>query len=85
MKRFFAAVCALACVIATSAALAAPNGHRAGRGARIGIGPGVDATQGMRTPNMQDRIPAPLPAPPQPPVIHGPLSPNGLPPMGLSR
>jgi len=83
MKRFFAAACALACVIATSAALAAPKGHRAGRGVRIG--PDIDATQGMRTPDLQNRIPAPLPPPAQPPVIHGPLSPNGLPPMGLSR
>ena len=83
MKRFFAAVCALACVIATTAALAAPNRTRGGRGVRIG--PGIDATQGMRTPDLQSRIPAPLPPPAQPPVIHGPLSPSGLPPMGLSR
>jgi len=84
MKRFFAAACALACVIATSAALAAPNnGTRGGRGVRIG--PGVDATQGMRVPSMQNRIPAPLPPPAQPPVINGPLSPSGLPPMGGAR
>jgi hypothetical protein len=37
----------------------------------------------LRVPDMQSRIPAPLPAPAQPPVINGPLSPNPmLPPMG---
>ena len=33
-------------------------------------------------PDMQSRIPAPLPAPAQPPVINGPVGPSGVPPMG---
>jgi hypothetical protein len=33
-------------------------------------------------PNLQSRIPTPLPAPAQPPVINGPVGPSGLPPMG---
>ena len=43
-----------------------------GRGGLRGRGAGLR----VRTPNMQSRIPAPLPAPAQPPVINGPLSQN---------
>ena len=55
-------------------------------GGSVGIGMGHAGIRGagprIRTPNMQSRIPAPLPAPPQPPVINGPMSPSGLPAMG---
>lgn len=36
---------------------------------------------GLPDPNLQNRIPAPLPPPPQPPVINGPLSQS--PPQGV--
>jgi hypothetical protein len=38
---------------------------------------------GLPDPNLQNRIPAPLPPPPQPPVINGPLSQS--PPPGTYR
>jgi hypothetical protein len=80
MKRIFAAVFALACVVGYTPAFARGNGGSVGIGmshAGIrGAGPRV------RTPNQQSRIPAPLPAPAQPPVINGPLGPSGLPAMG---
>jgi hypothetical protein len=52
------------------------------RGSSVGpelpLGPGLPS-QGDA---LQNRIPAPLPPPPQPPRINGPLNPSGLPPMG---
>jgi hypothetical protein len=53
-----------------------------------GIGPGPGSgveVPSLRMPDLQSRIPAPLPPPPQPPIINGPLSPSGLPPMGGAR
>ena len=83
MKHIFAAVFALAYIVGYSPAFAADSrgvGHRSG-----GMTRGVKAEPRPRVPNMQSRIPAPLPAPAQPPVINGPLSPSGLPPMGGAR
>jgi hypothetical protein len=54
-----------------------------GRAAGIGAQQSPFAGSGMRA--LQNRIPTPLAAPAQPPVINGPLSPSGLPPMGGSR
>jgi hypothetical protein len=34
----------------------------------------AQVSPGLPDPNLQNRIPAPLPPPPQPPVINGPLS-----------
>jgi hypothetical protein len=83
MKHIFAAVFALAYVVGYSPAIAADSRgvkHRSGGIVR-------EAEPPPRVPNMQSRIPAPLPAPAQPPVINGPLqqSPSGLPPMGGAR
>jgi hypothetical protein len=81
MKHIFAAVVAFACIVGYTPAFA-----RGGHGGSVGIGMGHAGIRGagprIRTPNMQSRIPAPLPAPPQPPVINGPMSPSGLPAMG---
>ena len=53
-----------------------------GRGIGAGIGGGVRFRQPAA---LQNRIPAPSPPATQPPVINGPLSPSGLPPMGSMR
>lgn len=42
--------------------------------------PDVDPPPHM--PNLQRRIPAPLPTPAQPPVVNGPVGPSGVPSMG---
>ena len=83
MKHVFASVFALAYIVEYSTAIAADSGgvkHRSGGIVR-------EAEPPPRVPNMQNRIPAPLPAPAQPPVIGGPLqqSPSGIPPMGGAR
>ena len=83
MKHIFAAVFALACIVGYSPAFAQAGpgvGNRSG-----GMTRGVEAEPPPRVPNMQSRVPAPLPAPAQPPVVNGPLSPSGLPPMGGAR
>ena len=78
MKRIFAAVFAMACIAGYSPAFAA-GGHGSGgtiSGAAHRVPPET-------VPNLQGRIPGPLPEPAQPPVINGPLNPApGLPPMG---
>jgi len=56
------------------------NGFARGTGSGIGRG-----ARFRQIPALQNRIPAPLPPPPQPPVINGPLSPSGLPSMGGAR
>lgn len=48
-------------------------------GGRAGAHFGPRFPQPPATPN---QVPAPLPSPPQAPVINGPLSPSGLPAMG---
>jgi hypothetical protein len=81
MKHFFAAMFAIACVVAYTPSFAA-GPHGIGRGS---VGTGRAAARGpasFRAPNMARRIPKALPPPAQPPVINGPLSPSGLPPMG---
>jgi hypothetical protein len=81
MKHLFAAMFVMACVVAYTPSFAA-GGHGIGRGS-VGSprvrGPGRAP---FRVPNMSNRIPRALPAPAQPPVINGPLSPSGLPAMG---
>jgi hypothetical protein len=82
MKRIFAAVFALACIVGYTPAFAA-NAHGVvhGSGGMNHSGAGSR----LRVPNMQNRIPAPLAEPAQPPVINGPVGPSGLPPMGGAR
>ena len=78
MKLIFAAVFALASVAGSTSSFAArgfaPSSYVGSRGIAHGSTP--------RIPVFHSRIPAPLPPPPQPPVINGPLTPNGLPSMG---
>jgi hypothetical protein len=63
---------------------AAPGmGRGGGAGIGRGIGGGVGGGPRFRQPApLRGRIPAPAPPATQPPVINGPLSPSGLPPMG---
>jgi hypothetical protein len=86
MKRLFAAVCAVACVVGSTSGFAA-GGSGVGRESRTGIvnGSGFGGVQGSGIRAQQNRIPAPLPPPSQAPVINGPMSQNPLlPPMGAA-
>ena len=87
MKRIFVAMIAVALAAGLTPASAA--GMHGGGGVHVGgMHAGVNGIRGgrgaprIREPTMQSRIPAPLPAPTQPPVINGPLNPNGMPSMG---
>ena len=78
MKRIFATVLAMACIAGYGQAFAA-----GGQGSGGTTGGAVHRVRPETVPNLQGRIPGPLPAPAQPPVINGPLNPApGLPPMG---
>src|SRR5262245_46790271 len=71
MKQLFVALCALTLVAASTPAFAQRGhgmGHGMGRGPGIGAQSSPFAGNGMRA--LQNRIPAPLPAPAQPPVIN---------------
>ena len=88
MKRIFVAMVAVVLAAGLTPASAAGM-HGGGGGMHAGgmHAGGVRGIRGLRAPtlrepNMQSRIPAPLPAPAQPPVINGPLNPNGMPSMG---
>ena len=76
MKRVFAAVLATACVVASTPGLARGGlGHGAGfanRGGFVRNPTTLLGSQAPRTPAFQNRIPAPLAAPSQAPVINGP-------------
>jgi hypothetical protein len=79
MKRLFAVLCAMA-YLAGSVPVFAASSQKGARRSRPVI---VQESQVPPVPtNHLDRIPAPLPPPAQPPVINGPLTPNGLPSMG---
>lgn len=81
MKRIFAAVITAVFIAGLTPALAA-GAHGGTLASGHGIH-GVRVEPPLRVPDMQSRIPAPLPAPAQPPVINGPMSANPmLPPMG---
>ena len=75
MKRLFAAVLVVSCVVGSTPGLArGGSGHGAGRG---GFERDPTVLLGMPTPQMpafENRIPAPLPPPAQAPIINGPLS-----------
>jgi hypothetical protein len=88
MKRIFAAMVAVV-LAAGLTPVSAAGTHGGGMHGGGMNGGGVHGIRGLRAepmqrvPNMQSRIPAPLAEPAQPPVINGPLAPNGmLPPMG---
>jgi hypothetical protein len=87
MKRSFkqglAAVLAVGCVLGYSPAFAAGmhgGGHATGGMTRQGGR--VPRVPLPNVPNTESRIPAPLAAPAQAPVINGPVGASGLPAMG---
>jgi hypothetical protein len=86
MQRSLAA--ALAAILVVGSIIPAfARGPGTGRGPRATVGRGHGPFIGEEAPllrgdPLQGRIPAPLAPPPQAPVINGPLSPSGLPPLG---
>jgi hypothetical protein len=94
MQRLFAAfvVACVTCVIGSTPGFARGTtpgiAHGSvGMGRAAGMRRGAHGPELQQMPTMQDRIPAPLAPPSQPPTINGPLqqSPPGLPPMGGAR
>jgi hypothetical protein len=84
MKRIIAAIFAVACLVGYTPAFAA--GAHGGGATMPGGGMSSHRVHPMTVPNLQGRIPGPLPAPAQPPVINGPLNPStGLPTMGSQQ
>jgi hypothetical protein len=75
MKHLVAALCAVALLLTCT------PGFAAGR-----LVPSQSPFAGTRseTRDLQTRIPTPLPQPGQAPVVNGPLTPSGLPPMGVT-
>jgi hypothetical protein len=88
MKSIFAAMVAVAFIagaVPASAAGARGGSHGGSPGGTTGSGVHLRGTRVApppSVPNMQSRIPAPLPEPARPPAINGPLTPNGMPSMG---
>jgi hypothetical protein len=77
MKRLFAAVVAVACVAGSTSVFARGGmGHGAGLAGRGGhaFSPALLQNPAPQMPTFENRIPAPLVAPAQAPVIKGPLS-----------
>src|SRR5215475_6610427 len=76
MKRVFAAVLAAACVLASTPGFARGGlGHGSAfvnRGGFVRDPTTLLGSPAPRMPSFQNRIPAPLAAPAQPPVINGP-------------
>ena len=78
MRRLFAAVLAAACVVGASPGFARGSGFAHGSaGFAHRTGP-IVVNPVPQMPALENRIPAPLPAPPQAPVINGPLSSSPL-------
>ena len=75
MRHLFAALLAVTCVAGSTpgfALVGAGHGHGSGRGGLVGA-------PAPQMPAFENRIPAPLPPPPQAPIINGPLSqPHGM-------
>jgi hypothetical protein len=74
MKRVFAVVLAAACVVGSTPSFARGGfGHGGGfRGGFVRNPTTLLGSPAPRMPAFQNRIPAPLAAPAQPPVINGP-------------
>ena len=75
MKSLFAAVLALACMVGSTDGFAGGAHGFAHSGAGMGRGPTIDfGNPAPQMPAFENRIPAPLAAPQQAPVINGPMS-----------
>ena len=79
MRRLFAAVLAAACVVGASPGFARGSGFAHGSAGFAHRDPvSIVVNPVPQMPALENRIPAPLPAPPQAPVINGPLSSSPL-------
>ena len=75
MKPVFAAVLTLACVVGSTDGFARGAGLGGAHGGGMGRGSVPDfGNPAPQMPAFENRIPAPLAAPQQPPVINGPMS-----------
>ena len=75
MKRVFAVVLAAACVAGSTPSFARGGfGHGSGRGALARNPTTLLGASPSQMPAFESRIPAPLAAPAQPPVINGPAA-----------
>ena len=74
MKRLFAAVLAVACVVGASTSGLARGGFGHGAGLSGRSGTTHLGNPAPQMPVFESRSPAPLPSPAQAPVINGPLS-----------
>jgi len=73
MKPLFALILAAACVVGSTPGFARGGfGHAVGRGGVAHDPTTLLGASPSPTPAFENRIPAPLPAPTQPPVINGP-------------
>jgi hypothetical protein len=73
MKRVFAVVLAAACVVGSTSSFARGGfAHGFGHGGFVRNPTALLGASPPQIPALQSRIPAPLPAPTQPPVINGP-------------
>jgi hypothetical protein len=81
MQRLFAAVIALACVVASTPSFARAGfahgpgfAHRSGRGGFVRNPTILFGAPAPQMPAFENRIPAPLSPPAEAPIINGPLS-----------
>ncbi len=72
MQRLFAAVLAVACVVGSTPGFARGAGH--GRGGIVRDPTTLLGAPAPQMPAFENRIPAPLSAPAQAPIINGPVS-----------
>jgi len=74
MQRLFVAVLAAACLVGSTPGFARGGGHGAGRGGFVRNPTILLGAPAPRMPTFENRIPAPLAAPAQAPIINGPVS-----------
>jgi hypothetical protein len=75
MRRFLAAMLALTCVVGSTPSFArAGLGHGSGGGGLRRDPTTLFGAPAPQMPTFENRIPAPLPAPAQAPIINGPVS-----------
>ena len=73
MKRVFAVLLAATCVVASTPSFArGGGGHGFGRAGVVRDPTTIFGAGASAAPAFQSRIPSPLPAPSQPPVVNGP-------------
>jgi hypothetical protein len=86
MKRIFVATIAVGLIAglvpASAAGMHGGGTHGTGMSGTASPRMHVPRVPSTTVPDMQSRIPAPLSAPAQPPVVNGPVGSSGLPSMG---